>query len=102
NRAAAKDSFVRDVVMRSRENLAKAKEEEEKRKKMKAENPKLAEAYEKGMNSFTQTCIACHGANGLGIQTPERDGTRLAPPLKDSKRLLADRLTAARIVLNGL
>jgi hypothetical protein len=51
---------------------------------------------------YAQACIACHGDDGKGTPAPEGDGLTLAPPLKGSKRLLADKSVPIHIVLKGL
>jgi hypothetical protein len=51
---------------------------------------------------FAQTCTACHGLDGQGTPAPEGNGVTLAPPLKGSKRLLADKSVPINLVLHGL
>jgi mono/diheme cytochrome c family protein len=99
---ASKENVIGEIIGNFRADIEKERAESERKKKMAQEDPQLAEAYEKGARNFAQTCIACHGGNGKGAPAPEHDGATLAPPLLSSARLLGDKLTVARIVLNGL
>jgi mono/diheme cytochrome c family protein len=98
----AKDSFPAMVMNQHRENLAKAKAEEEKKKEIAMKNPALAAVFEKGRGYYGQTCLACHGPDGRGAPGPEKDGLTLAPSLRKSTRLNADPAVVSRLVLNGL
>jgi mono/diheme cytochrome c family protein len=102
NSHTSKENVIGEIIGGFREEIAKDRAEAERKKKMAQQDPQLAEAYEKGARNFAQTCIACHGGNGKGAPAPEHDGATLAPPLASSPRLLGDKLTVARIVLNGL
>jgi mono/diheme cytochrome c family protein len=102
DRIDKKNNTPGGLVRVYRQNVAKAKEIEDKKKAMELANPKLAAVYEKGRGLYGQTCIACHAADGMGTPGPERNGTRIAPPLKGSARLQGDKRTIARIVINGL
>jgi mono/diheme cytochrome c family protein len=93
---------VAEVVHISRDNFAKAKADEEKKKALEATNKRLAESFDLGRKYYAQTCIACHGPDGQGMPAPEHNGTTLAPPLKGSQRLMGDGNLVARLVLNGL
>src|SRR6185437_5502672 len=64
---------------------------------------KLAKVWLKGRELYLQTCIACHGPDGKGMQVPgAAEGVTLAPSLKGSKKLLGDKELTCRIVLHGL
>jgi mono/diheme cytochrome c family protein len=63
---------------------------------------KYAMSYSRGKEMFAQTCIACHGLDGRGTPAPEGGGLTLAPPLKESPRLLADKSVPINLVLHGL
>jgi mono/diheme cytochrome c family protein len=63
---------------------------------------RYAVAYLKGKDMYAQACIACHGPDGQGTPAPEGEGLTLAPPLKGSRRLLADKSVPIHIVLKGL
>jgi putative membrane-bound dehydrogenase-like protein len=58
--------------------------------------------YLKGKEMYQQACIACHADDGKGTPAPEGEGLTLAPPLKGSARLLADKSVPIHIVLKGL
>ena len=95
-------AFSTEAVTAYRSNIAKAKAEEEHRLAMIKKDPVLAAMMDKGRLGYEQTCIACHGWNGLGTPAPEHDGSTIAPPLRGSRHLLADREQVCRIVLCGL
>ncbi|HUH19431.1 DUF7133 domain-containing protein [Albibacterium sp.] len=50
----------------------------------------------KGSEIFRALCASCHGDDGNGL------ASKVAPPLVGSRRLLGDKNTAIRIVLNGI
>lgn len=54
-----------------------------------------AEKLENGRHLYNETCVACHQANGEGIENA-------FPPLAKSDYLNADKERAIRIVLHGL
>lgn len=53
-----------------------------------------------GYDSYKQLCITCHGPDLKGL--PTEDGTLIAPSLIGSPRVVGDKTTLSRIVLNGL
>jgi mono/diheme cytochrome c family protein len=63
---------------------------------------RYAVTYLKGREMYQQACIACHAEDGKGTPAPEGEGLTLAPPLKASARLLADKSVPLHIVLKGL
>ncbi len=97
-----KQPVIKSIVKRWNDEIARKKAEEEKQRKMAAENAAKAAAMAKGKDLFSQTCIACHGADGKGVPAPEGNGLTLAPPLKGSKRLLGDKSVPISLVLHGL
>jgi mono/diheme cytochrome c family protein len=52
-------------------------------------------SIERGLKVYAGTCLACHQADGLGVQ-------RMNPPLVKTKWVLGDRKALAKIVLFGL
>lgn len=52
-------------------------------------------SIERGQKVYTGTCLACHQADGLGVQ-------RMNPPLVKTKWVLGDKKALAKIVLFGL
>ncbi|MDB2463111.1 cytochrome c, partial [Algibacter sp.] len=54
----------------------------------------------KGYDAYKQLCITCHGADLKGIAT--EDGGLIAPPLIGSERVMGDKGTLSKILLNGL
>src|SRR5690606_30183075 len=50
----------------------------------------------KGSEIFRALCASCHGDDGNGL------ASKVAPPSVGSRRLLGDKNTAIRIVLNGI
>lgn len=95
----AKTSIIPNIAKSMKEFAAVAKAEKEKPAHL---DKRYAVAFFKGKDLFSQTCIACHGPDGKGQPAPEGDGLTLAPPLKDSKRLLAAKGVPISIVLHGL
>lgn len=78
----------------------KVKELEAQMKKAIAANPKIAEMnkeiiMEKGARVFSQTCFACHQAEGQGMPG-------IFPPLAKADYLMADKQRAIRAVVRGL
>jgi len=59
------------------------------------QQPALKASIERGQKVYTATCMACHQADGLGVQ-------RMNPPLVKTKWVLGDKKALAKIVLNGL
>jgi len=57
--------------------------------------PGIKASIERGQKVFAATCLACHQADGLGVQ-------RMNPPLVKTKWVLGDKKALAKIVLNGL
>jgi mono/diheme cytochrome c family protein len=61
----------------------------------KQQPPGIKASIERGKIVYTGTCLACHQADGLGVQ-------RMNPPLVKTKWVLGDKKALAKIVLNGL
>lgn len=57
--------------------------------------PGIKASIERGEKVYKGTCMACHQADGLGVQ-------RMNPPLVKTKWVLGDKKALAKIVLNGL
>jgi mono/diheme cytochrome c family protein len=92
-------SAIADIVKGFKINVAAAKAEKIKPPHL---DRKYAVSFSRGKEMFAQTCIACHGIDGNGTPAPEGNGLTLAPPLKGSKRLLADKSVPINLVLHGL
>jgi mono/diheme cytochrome c family protein len=97
--ASPKTSIIPHIVKSFKDAAAVAKAEKEKPAHL---DKRYAVAFFKGKDLFSQTCIACHGTDGKGQPAPEGGGLTLAPPFKDSKRLLGPKGVAISIVLHGL
>lgn len=54
----------------------------------------------RGYDSYKQLCTTCHGPDLKGLAT--EDGSRIAPTLIGSKRVIGDKKILSKIVLNGL
>ena len=54
----------------------------------------------RGYDAYKQLCITCHGPDLKGLAT--EDGKLIAPTLIGSKRVLGDKGTLSKILLNGL
>ena len=54
----------------------------------------------RGYDAYNQLCITCHGVDLKGV--PTEDGKLIAPALIGSKRVLGDKSTLSKILLNGL
>ncbi|MEO5683785.1 MAG: cytochrome c [Chitinophagaceae bacterium] len=59
------------------------------------QQPGIKASVERGKKVYAATCLACHQADGLGVQ-------RMNPPLVKTKWVLGDKKALAKIVLNGL
>jgi putative heme-binding domain-containing protein len=65
-----------------------------------AEQRKL---LERGSAIYKELCISCHGPDGQGAALAgAEEGTRMAPPLAGSARVLGHRGYAVNVLLNGL
>ncbi len=60
-----------------------------------APQPSLKASMERGKKVYDITCIACHQADGEGVQ-------RMNPTLVKTKWVLGDKRALSKIVLNGL
>jgi mono/diheme cytochrome c family protein len=100
--ATSKHPVAAQVVQIYKDNIAKALEEQRKAAEMARADAAKGELFVHGRDIYKQTCIACHGADGNGAPVPGHPGQTLAPPLKGSRKLLADRQLVARVVLHGL
>jgi len=60
-----------------------------------AAQPSLKASMERGKKVYEITCIACHQADGAGVQ-------RMNPTLIKTKWVLGDKRALSKIVLNGL
>ncbi|MFI8605529.1 cytochrome C [Cellulophaga baltica] len=54
----------------------------------------------RGYDSYKQLCITCHGPDLAGV--PTEDGALIAPSLIGSSRVVGDKGTLSKILLNGL
>ena len=54
-----------------------------------------------GSSVFTSLCVTCHGPGGKGL-TVTGTSSLAAPPLVESKRVMADKGTLVKIILHGL
>lgn len=54
----------------------------------------------RGYDSYKQLCITCHGPDLAGV--PTEDGALIAPSLIGSARVVGDKGTLSKILLNGL
>src|SRR5829696_6008466 len=57
--------------------------------------PGVKASVSRGEKVYKATCIACHQADGLGVQ-------RMNPPLVKTKWVLGDKKALAKIVIKGL
>jgi mono/diheme cytochrome c family protein len=64
-------------------------------------SPEQQSSMTKGAEIYGGLCISCHGIDGTGTPTAERDRTK-APPLAGSPRVNGHRDYIIRAVLNGL
>ena len=61
----------------------------------------VKKALQSGETQYFKTCIACHGADGKGVQIAGTD-MALAPSLVDSKRVHGDPEKLIPVFLHGL
>jgi mono/diheme cytochrome c family protein len=59
------------------------------------QQPGIKASVIRGEKVYKATCIACHQADGLGVQ-------RMNPPLVKTKWVLGDKKALAGIIINGL
>jgi mono/diheme cytochrome c family protein/glucose/arabinose dehydrogenase len=64
-------------------------------------SPEQQNALAKGGEIYNELCISCHGMDGMGTPTAERDTTK-APPLSGSPRVNGHRDYVIKAVLHGL
>ena len=101
-RAGAGDENLKELVSSYHRAVEKAAADALKDEEMKKSDSIKGALFVKGRDAYGQTCIACHGPDGMGMPAPEHNGTTIAPPLVGSRRLLGDRQLVASIVLHGL
>ncbi|HZZ43562.1 MAG TPA: c-type cytochrome [Tepidisphaeraceae bacterium] len=100
-RTEAKNKVLTEVVSDIHTELNNQRLDAERKKQLSLGDPKFAATFDLGHTYFQQMCISCHGANGLGANTPDGK-SKLAPPLKGSERAQSQPDLVARILLNGL
>jgi mono/diheme cytochrome c family protein len=100
--ATRRHAYAAEVVGIWRRNEARAAADALREAMIASADKAKGELYARGRELYGQTCIACHAGDGGGMPTPERDGRTLAPPLRGSRKLMADPLVVCRIVLRGL
>ncbi len=100
--ATRRHGFAALVVADYRANVQHAAEAAERDRQMATADQAKGVLYARGRELYGQTCIACHGPDGNGMPTPERNGLTIAPPLRGSRKLQADRQLVGRILLHGL
>lgn len=76
--------------------------ERKKLEEIRRRNKVLAESIVRGKVTFTTLCITCHGPDGKGRPSPDKNGLLLAPSLAGSPRVRGHRERLTRILLNGL
>lgn len=59
------------------------------------QQPTVKASIDRGKKVYTATCMACHQADGLGVQ-------RMNPPLVKTKWVLGNKKALATIVIKGL
>jgi mono/diheme cytochrome c family protein len=101
-RDGAGNENLKNAVNKFRDNEKKARDAAAKEVEMAKLNAAKGELFTRGRDAYGQTCIACHGPDGQGMPAPEHNGTKIAPALAGSRKLLADKQLVARIVLHGL
>jgi mono/diheme cytochrome c family protein len=101
-RPATANDYVKTMAQKYHDLLVKAAADQRKAEQMAKADAAKGALYIKGREAYGQTCIACHAPDGMGMPAPEHNGTTIAPPLKGSRKLLADPQLCARIVLHGL
>ncbi len=100
--ANPKNEAIRGVAKCWRDAIEEKRKQEEKEKAMKLADAAKAAIILKGKDIYNSSCITCHGQDGMGAPVPEDPKLMLGPPLKGSKRLMADKDRPPRIVLLGL
>jgi nitrite reductase (NO-forming) len=92
--------YLGESALASTSNQKKVTEMEAKMSAAIANDPKIAAmgmeiVMEKGKRVFSQTCVACHQAEGQGLPG-------VFPPLADSDFLMADKSRAITALVKGL
>jgi putative heme-binding domain-containing protein len=76
--------------------------ERERLEELRRRNKVLAESVVRGKVTYTTLCVTCHGPDGKGRPSPDKEGLMLAPPLAGSPRVLGHKERLTRILLHGL
>ncbi|MEX2214778.1 MAG: discoidin domain-containing protein [Phycisphaeraceae bacterium] len=101
--ATHKDNIaVTSIAGQVRAQMASILAERRRLEEMRRQNAALAEAVERGKTIYATLCITCHGPDGKGLSSPDKNDLKLAPALAGSPRVLGHKERLARIVLNGL
>ena len=83
--AHPKNTVIAEVVKTYVDGIDKAQLEAGLGRTLMQKDPKLAAVWLKGRELYLQTCIACHGIDGKGMQVPgAAEGITLGPSLKGS------------------
>lgn len=109
------EKITNDIIESSKENAAITSiagqlrnrmvamiAERKKLEEIRRRNKLLAESLVRGKITYTTLCITCHGSDGKGMASPDKNGLKLAPALAGSLRVRGHRERLTRILLNGL
>jgi putative heme-binding domain-containing protein len=93
---------VTGIANRVRAQMEAMLAERRKLEEIRRRNKVLAESIVRGKITYTTLCINCHGPNGKGLASPDKNSLKLAPPLAGSPRVRGHKERLTRILLNGL
>ena len=100
--ANASNPSIRELATQFRSRMEAIRTERRRIEELRRRNKLLAEAVERGQLTYRTLCVNCHGRDGKGRPSPDREGMMLAPALAGSPRVQGHKERLTRVLLNGL
>ena len=100
--AHPKNQAINGIVGTIHSNMAAIIAERKKLEEIRRRNRVLAESMVRGKQIYNSICTTCHGADGMGIKSPDNPNLMLAPPLSGSERVTGHKERLTRILISGL
>jgi putative heme-binding domain-containing protein len=101
-KAHTDNSSITSIANQIRARIEAMIAERKKLEEIRRRNKVLAESIVRGKVTYTTLCITCHGPDGKGKPSPDKNGLMLAPSLAGSARVQGHRDRLTRILLKGL
>jgi putative membrane-bound dehydrogenase-like protein len=98
----SKNVAVTEIARQVRGNMQSVIAERKKLAELRRRNQLLADSVVRGQTIYKSLCVTCHGPDGKGLPSPDKQGMMLAPSLVGSARVKGHQASLTRILLNGL